>query len=237
MKQNGINHVKTVPYHPTSNGLAERGVKTFKSALKKLSSGSLQARVNDFLFKYRITLQTTTGISLAQLMLGRQLRSHLDLLLPNVADKVQWNQSLQKQTHDYHARDRQLQIDDLVLAKNHGQGPPWLPSKIMKQSGAVTFLIELTNGTVIRRHMDQLKLNMTSREQSESDSSSTLDISVSDDILSSNVTTPEPRHCLTLAAVMGTEDKCSIVAIVSGGTGMEIGKSGKGKRLRASALP
>ena len=169
-------------------------------------------------------------------MLGRQLRSHLDLLLPNVADKVQWNQSLQKQTHDYHARDQQLQIDDLVLAKNHGQGPPWLPSKIMKQSGAVTFLIELTNGTVIRCHMDQLKLNMTSREQSESDSSSTLDISVPDDIPSSNVTTPEPRHCLTLAAVMGTEDKCSIVAIVSGGTGMEIGKSGKGKRLRASAL-
>ena len=96
MKQNGINHVKTVPYHPASNGLAERAVKTFKSALKKLSSGSLQARVNDFLFKYRITPQTTMGISPAQLMLGRQLRSHLDLLLPNVADKVQRNQSLQK---------------------------------------------------------------------------------------------------------------------------------------------
>ena len=71
MKQNGINHVKTVPYHPASNGLAERGVQTFKFALKKLSSGSL-ARVNNFLFKYRITPQTTTGISPAQLMLGRQ---------------------------------------------------------------------------------------------------------------------------------------------------------------------
>ena len=46
-------------------------------------------------------------------MLGHSLCSHLDVLLPNVADK---DQSLQKQTHDYHAIDRQLQIDDLILA-------------------------------------------------------------------------------------------------------------------------
>ena len=194
MKQNGINHVKTVPYHPASNGLAERSVKTFKSALKKLDTGSLQSRVNSFLFKYRITPQTTTGISPAQLMMGRRLHSHLDLLLPSIADKVQRNQSLQKQTHDYHARDHQLQIDDLVLAKNHGQGPPWIPGKILKQSGAVTFLVELTDGTIIRRHLDQLKLNMTNQAQSEPESSSSSDVPIPDHIPSSEVATPELRH-------------------------------------------
>ena len=93
MKQNGINHVKTVPYHPASNGLAERAVKTFKSALKRLNTGTLQSRVNDFLFKYRITPHTTTGTSPAQLLFGRQLRSQLGLLLPSIADKVQRNQN------------------------------------------------------------------------------------------------------------------------------------------------
>ena len=35
MKANGIKHVKSVPYHPASNGLTQRAVQTFKSTLKK----------------------------------------------------------------------------------------------------------------------------------------------------------------------------------------------------------
>ena len=194
MKQNGINHVKTVPYHPASNGLAERAVKTFKSALKKLNTGTLQSRVNDFLFKYRITPHTTTGTSPAQLLFGRQLHSQLDLLLPSITDKVQRNQNLQKKTHDYHARDRQLRLDDLVLAKNHGQGPPWIPGKILKQSGAVTFMVELTDGTVIRRHLDQLKLNMTNPVESESEAFTNADVSIPDCTPSPEVATPKLRH-------------------------------------------
>ena len=93
-----------------------------------------------------------------------------------------------------HTRDRQLQLDNLVLAKNHGQGPPWIPGKIPKQSGAVTFMGELTNGTIIRRHLDQLKLNMTNPVESESEPSASADVSIPDCTPSPEVVTHEPRH-------------------------------------------
>ena len=39
-KQNGIHHVTSVPYHPASNGLAEKAVQTFKNFMKKSINGS-----------------------------------------------------------------------------------------------------------------------------------------------------------------------------------------------------
>ena len=65
-----------------------RSVQTFKMGLKWITEGSLKARLNKFLFQYRLTPQTTTGLSPAELMFGRRLRSHLDLLMPSIATRV-----------------------------------------------------------------------------------------------------------------------------------------------------
>ena len=108
LKSNGIRHTRTAPYHPTSNGLAECAVQSFKLGMKKLTMGSLEARVARFLFTYRITPQTTTGISPSELLLGHRLHCHLDFIRPNLDAKVLQSQCRQKETHDYHAQDHYL---------------------------------------------------------------------------------------------------------------------------------
>ena len=89
---NGIRHIRVPPYHPSLNGLAERAVQTFKKNFKKLSEGTVQDRLSRFLFSYRITPQTSTGISPAELMMGRSLRSRLHLLTPNLPQEVEQKQ-------------------------------------------------------------------------------------------------------------------------------------------------
>ena len=79
LKSNGVKHMTSAPYHPASNGFAERAVQIVKKGLKKLTTGTMSARLTKILFNYRISPQTTTGTSPAELLLGRRPRG---LILP-----------------------------------------------------------------------------------------------------------------------------------------------------------
>ena len=155
-KQNGIRHVTSAPYHPSSNGLAERAVQTFKSFMKKSTSGSIETRVSRFLMQYRITPQTTTGISPAEMMMGRRPRSRLDLLIPNLATKMQHKQQSQKHYHDKRSRQRIFEVGDRVNVKNFPTGDNWLQGTIVKVSGPLSFQVKLQDGRIVRRHVDHI---------------------------------------------------------------------------------
>ena len=90
VKQNGIKHIRTSPYHPASNGAAERLVQTFKQAMKAAANNglTLQHQLSRFLMSYRSTPHTTTGESPSKLFLGREIRTRLDLLRPDLETRV-----------------------------------------------------------------------------------------------------------------------------------------------------
>ena len=71
MRHNGIKHMQSAPYHPSTSGLAERAVQTLKQGLKKLKQGSIETRVSRFLSSYRTTPQSTTGLSPSEMLFNR----------------------------------------------------------------------------------------------------------------------------------------------------------------------
>ena len=168
LKKNGIKHVKTPPYHPASNGLVERAVQTFKSGMKKLTEGSVETKVSRFLFKYRLTPQSNTGVSPAELMFGRKLRSPLDNIRPSLERKVYRYQERQKTTHDSHARWREFQIGDTVYVRNYAAGDVWLPGTVVKKLGSTMYAVLLEDGRNVRKHTDQIRLGIENRTQSDS---------------------------------------------------------------------
>ena len=157
MTKNGIHHRRTAPYHPASNGLAERAVQTFKEGMKKMSTkDSLETRVSRFLFKYRITPQTTTAIAPAELLLGRKPRACLDLIHPDIREKVQNGQRKQKQLHDQHAVGRQLRPGDAVYSREFGKQQKWRQGVIGTQTGPVSYTVLLDDDHEVPRHQDHV---------------------------------------------------------------------------------
>ena len=110
LKNNGIYHTTFAPYHPASNGLAERAVQTVKKGLKKEKSGNMTSRLSKVLLAYRMTPQSTTGNSPAEMLLGRRPRTRLDLLKPNTAERVERRQQEQKIWHDKSVRSRLFSV-------------------------------------------------------------------------------------------------------------------------------
>ena len=77
-----MKHIRVAPYNPASNGKAERFVQTFKHSMKasRGNDGTLREKLYRFLLQYHKTLNTTTGVTPAELFMKRPLRTRLDLL-------------------------------------------------------------------------------------------------------------------------------------------------------------
>ena len=156
---NGIRHVTSAPYHPASNGQAERAVQTVKKGVEKMEPGLLPDRLAKFLFNYRTTPHTTTGVTPAELLMGRNLQTRFHKLYPDRREEVEKHQAQQKRDHNNRTKRCGFQQGDWVWARNFtGQGDRWVAGCIDRQTGPVSFRVALDGSNVVwRRHMDHIR--------------------------------------------------------------------------------
>ena len=143
-RNNGILHKRCAPYHPSTNGEAERFVQSFKTA-----TGDVQITLCNFLMHYRSSPHAVTGKTPPEMLFGRNIRTRLDLLHPTPEDRTD------KGTTD-EVKTRQLKIGDLVWSRNYQKEVKWLPGKITKKCGPRNYQVQIGDQTH-KRHIDQLR--------------------------------------------------------------------------------
>lgn len=160
LRGNGIKHHRCTPYHPSSNGEAERFVRTFKESIKASCRDglTLSHRIQNFLLMYRSTPHATTNRAPCELFLGRKVRTRLDLIQPNVEEQVFDQQVRQKDHHDLQAKCRDFEVGTKVMVKDRRPGSAtWIPGKITCKNGPLTYVVSVPGDRSWKCHVDQLK--------------------------------------------------------------------------------
>ncbi|XP_054284286.1 uncharacterized protein K02A2.6-like [Macrosteles quadrilineatus] len=173
---NGIHHVLTPPYHPASNGLAERMVQTVKETfLKQLlhdqknqPNRSIQHKIDNFLFTYRNTPHSITGCTPSEMFLKMKPRTPLSLLKPNLSADMNRKQEVIKNSADNRrGSTRMFEVGENVFVRSvRKEKVNWLPGKVIKCISPVTYLIKEGNRTRFV-HADHLRKNLTKEEEHE----------------------------------------------------------------------
>ncbi|CAH8498443.1 unnamed protein product [Dicrocoelium dendriticum] len=162
LNSNGIKHITTAPYHPSSNGLAERAVQTVKKLLMKQPNAPLRVRLDRSLFAYRNMSNETTGRSPAELMFGRRLRTRLDLLHGSIEPQVSEKQRRVKERFDTCSRDKHVTDSDPIYIRLP-TGSGWEPAVVKTTNGQI-IEAETEDGRIVRRHLDHVRPRLSDTE-------------------------------------------------------------------------
>lgn len=154
----GIRHALIAPYHPAGNGRAERAVRSAKEVLAKLGGRNWQEQVAAYLLAQHSTPCPSTGQSPAEMLMGRRLRTILDRLHPSYAPE----------TNKEHPQPSRVFLEgSFVYAQNFAQGPRWVPGIVAEITGPCSYRVQLEDGRMWRRHVDQLRNRVTGEGSAE----------------------------------------------------------------------
>ncbi|XP_054259680.1 uncharacterized protein K02A2.6-like [Macrosteles quadrilineatus] len=148
LSENGVLHKTTAPYHPSSNGQAERYVQTVKKSLRAMEDegGRLDVKLFRMLMQLRQT-SNSSGCDAYSLMFGRKIRTHIALLHP----------TRKQETEHVKQATRYFKEGDRVQARNYSNSKDkWSFGRILERESNLLYKVQMDDGTVWRRHVDQL---------------------------------------------------------------------------------
>ena len=108
---------------------------------------------------YRNAPHSTTGVNPSQLLLGRPLRTRLDLVKPNLNRKMvnrQHQQSIRAANEKGRQR-RQLEVGDSVMSRDYRGDMKWCSGLIVNKTRPLMYEVQVAPGIISRRRIDQLK--------------------------------------------------------------------------------
>ena len=76
---------------------------------------------------------------------------------PNVSSTVNSSQAVH--VRQKKSKPRNFAVGDSVLIRNYRGGSKWLPATVFSKSGPLSYTVELTNGSTVRRHIEQIIAN------------------------------------------------------------------------------
>ncbi|XP_049867459.1 uncharacterized protein K02A2.6-like isoform X1 [Pectinophora gossypiella] len=154
-----VKHTFSPPYHPATNGAAERFVETFKTHVTKIkeSGHPLTCAVNLFLFDYRSMSHNITGISPAKLMLGRELRNRFSLLRPPAVTEKSYDMLEKHYNNSVNTRKVKFDIGEKVMVRDYRKGAkPWVQGIIVDESVPETTYNVDVDKCIWKRHVNQM---------------------------------------------------------------------------------
>ena len=148
------------PIPPSHKWVGWEGSTNCKTWTKE-TQGSLKTWLAKILTTYQSTPQSTTGMSLAQLLLGRCSRTRLDLFVPNTSEKVKHRQLQPKVCHDKLTPRKSFKRGHKVYVRNFGtsSGQKWLPAVIIEVTDPVSFMVRLHDNRLVRHNVDHVRPN------------------------------------------------------------------------------
>ncbi|GFS18338.1 hypothetical protein ElyMa_006844700 [Elysia marginata] len=74
------------------------------------------------------------------------------------------HQHAQKLHHDKTCKEREFSVNDNVYVRNYGRGEKWVPGDIVQSTGPVSYKVKTNEGSVVRRHADQVRVTCGEHE-------------------------------------------------------------------------